>query len=845
MTTNQTQRPKYFENQYLGAADLTAAVDYARLQSARHSLGAHTWGIAMGLQLVEKPSAAGGGQVDVFIQPGFAWDGFGRAVVVLAPFKIPSERFKSYVYDAAVDGGVPEGRLVEVWLRYAEQATQTTRPGFEVCFPADQYARVDEFFQVEVGERKNSELRDPVSVAGRVVDAGEALHTFSATDPLVFDASIPYQTFPDPDANARWLIPVGLVRWKPSQVANQPGNFVARNADDLAQSRQRRRNVGVVAESVHAPEGRIRLRDRFKDYSAVLSDDLVWVEGHLRVEGDAKLFGGKLDFRKTSGLHDGAPLRVQRAEQGAGAEMQAVIGEREDGSGSFAVGPVVGNAFKSRLTVRDNGNVGVGTAAPVSKLQIAGDLALESMASGPPRVLPAKATMMWNDGTWLRLNQNLDFGKPIFGVHTPGVFASGSLNVGGAGGWGDPGGGNVWVTGNVGVNTITPSRKLHVEGTEIHSGGQFGGFSFGNRNAAAFVENPVNGDRWVWYAEGGRARLWSGGDKLCVTPDGNVGINNSNPVRRLHVVGDRIRLENAGRRLDLRADGSDVDLHSETHSLYLRSSGPGDNNNVIVNPFAPDGNLGVGTEAPACKLHVQGETTGSASLVTSHVALIENISASTNSDVLALKVGAGDAGGDNNFITFFSGANAVGMIQGAGGGSIFYGTSGADFAECLPRLHAEELIEAGDIVGVFAGKITKATTGAHHLAAITRRPAVVGNLPRREDGHLYGQVALVGQVPVKVRGPVAAGDFIVPSGSDDGAGLAVKPEQMTPFDYARIVGRAWESAVGEETRPVNVAVGVNSVAPLETLVAFVRAHQEQIEALRGELESVTADGNPE
>ena len=36
MAANQTQRPKFFEEQYLGAADLTAVVDYGRIQQARH-----------------------------------------------------------------------------------------------------------------------------------------------------------------------------------------------------------------------------------------------------------------------------------------------------------------------------------------------------------------------------------------------------------------------------------------------------------------------------------------------------------------------------------------------------------------------------------------------------------------------------------------------------------------------------------------------------------------------------------------------------------------------------------------------------------------------------------------
>jgi hypothetical protein len=73
--------------------------------------------------------------------------------------------------------------------------------------------------------------------------------------------------------------------------------------------------------------------------------------------------------------------------------------------------------------------------------------------------------MLWNDGTWLRLNQNLDFGKPIFGVHTPGVFAPGSLNVGGAAAWGDPGAGNAWISGSLGLGTTSLGKRLEVNGS--------------------------------------------------------------------------------------------------------------------------------------------------------------------------------------------------------------------------------------------------------------------------------------------------------------------------------------------------------------------------------------------
>jgi hypothetical protein len=60
----------------------------------------------------------------------------------------------------------------------------------------------------------------------------------------------------------------------------------------------------------------------------------------------------------------------------------------------------------------------------------------------------------------------------------------------------------VVVEGNVGVGTSTPVRKLHVEGSEIHSGGAGCGFSFADRTKG-------NGEGWLWYAQNGEAHLWS------------------------------------------------------------------------------------------------------------------------------------------------------------------------------------------------------------------------------------------------------------------------------------------------------------------------------------------------
>ncbi len=228
------------------------------------------------------------------------------------------------------------------------------------------------------------------------------------------------------------------------------------------------------------------------------------------------------------------------------------------------------------------------------------------------------------------------------------------------------------------------------------------------------------------------------------------------------------------------------------------------------------GGVGIGTNAPSSQLHVVEETSGSTAAA--HVALIENTSVDNNADALALRLNTqAYPNASNNYISFYNSSDLVGEIQGNGTGGIELISASADFAERLPRLNPAERMTAGDVVGVFGGKVTKATDGAEQVMVVTDRALVVGNDPGEAARAGYETVSFVGQVPVRVRGAVAPGDLLVASGAGDGTARAVAPEAYDPAADGPVVGRAWAASPGG-TRRVNAVVGVDQPAALRAVV---------------------------
>ena len=374
MPTTLEQRPKFHDGQCLRAEDLTAAVAYARAGEARHLLGAHTWGIAAGLQLHEVARSDDDSLVDMYILPGYAWDGFGRTIVVQSPFRIDPALFEGSSNDVG---------LVDLWIQYDEAIDRLSGHACGACSAEEPSARVGETFRLVVGHVR--ERYDWIRVAGHAVEASSALSRFAPELGTIDDRSIPYQTFPSEGESPRWLIPLGRVRWQPGRGVEIPGWFVVRSEEDLAESRSRRVAIGTVTGSILAAEGSIVLADRNRDsgHSRLFGHELVRIKGAVRAEGDIHLPGTRVTFLD-KGEGTANVMSISRGDgPTSGTKVLSVqIGDTPNptGANQFVVGPwnPKSGIIDAKFSVSDNGRVGI-----ANELSVAGNLNVAMNASKP------------------------------------------------------------------------------------------------------------------------------------------------------------------------------------------------------------------------------------------------------------------------------------------------------------------------------------------------------------------------------------------------------------------------------------------------------------------------------
>ena len=501
---------------------------------------------------------------------------------------------------------------------------------------------------------------------------------------------------------------------------------------------------------------------------------------------------------------DGRPI-ILKAQDGGNAQSSSMGGA----GGDILLLPGAGGAGNFE---GPSGKVGIGTNNPQARLDVRGDLIVDNRIRA-------------HDSDGLEL-----------------AIANGSTRL------------YIPDTGHVGIGGMTPSYPFHVKTwfedswiTGIHN-----------------MSTAANAHGLIVRAEGGNPLLLQSGDGdvLMVSQNGNVGIGTSEPDDLLHVWRDTkgspgISITNAdsgGGHYALRVGGSTSSVGAGNLAIFDHLANA---TRMVVNR---DGEVGIGTTSPICTLHVGNDIlyqapTGAERIPRPHhhTALIEHTYTGdllhndplAMANVLALKVRHSDETPSSltHFITFYDKFdNILGSIIGTGHGGVELLTYSGDFAECLPHLKENETFEPGDIVGILAGRITRDTQQAHRVMVISTAPVISGNHPRHPSQMCrYEKVAFLGQTPVKVRGPVRAGDYIVPSGKADGTGIAVAARNLTLEQCHQIVGQAWENANDIQMKKVNCMIGGQTVsASSERLVSLLQSQQREIVDLKRQIAQLAA-----
>jgi len=340
------ERIHYYERQYLSAIDFAAEQDYHRDARRRHNVGQHTWSIVVGLELEERTE---GGQLSVYVLPGFATDGYGREIVLTSPYKLDGllfDRFNTLAHR-------------KVWIAYEETDAQPPAFGFDVCAVDNTMRRTVEGFRIVVDP--TGDTRDAVIVDGVPTNAPPS-PPVPGTLYLPPDESTPYQELPDDDdGDPLWLVRLGTVQWDGANtqfVPAAPGRL-----------NEERRYAGVVATEVLTPTPELRIRSRM---APVPADALEFarVEGPLRVTGrlvaeqDVFVDGGHVRYNYLSGDTDDVDLWMQRQRgpSDVGHRLRVHLGDKPGVATTLlSIGPASGADEQVVLSVRADDVVDVPT----------------------------------------------------------------------------------------------------------------------------------------------------------------------------------------------------------------------------------------------------------------------------------------------------------------------------------------------------------------------------------------------------------------------------------------------------------------------------------------------------
>lgn len=509
MTSDDIKRLYFYEKQFLRTQDFQDEQAYHIEMRRRHNIAHHTWGIVVGLNIIQDPTSKVWS-----VQPGMAVDAFGREIIVFDPEPLKTETV------AAQLAGMSKPVQLNIWVAYNVEKLDRPAPGYEVCGIEDQFTRVRETFRLIYQDDPPIDLQEVPSSEERSPDNP---HTWLRA----------YQNLSDDPGQARWPVYLGTLTWD-TDPNNPSQNTITNVVFEDSRSKKKCHYVGVVAETIEVPNIKVpdnSTPDKFKllnntlfirgransrplptdpnkfDYNGVLVD----IEGKLEVERNLNVLG-----KAGIGIGTAEPDTKLQVSGGTDATL-------DNGTGHVVIGSV-----SSKNMVLDDHGIMARNNKIKAELQIqskGGDLVIHKDQAGSELVVQDSGNM--GIGTTTPQNK-LDVGG---GVAIGATYAGTNTA---------PGNG-LLVEGNVGIGTTGPAGKIDIDESRAISGSRLkiGHTVAGHaHHITSFRDLVLNSNDGIYIRHNPTA-----GDPTSIvelvriTPSGNVGIGAINPSAKLDVVG--------------------------------------------------------------------------------------------------------------------------------------------------------------------------------------------------------------------------------------------------------------------------------------------------------------------